>query len=131
MSPIEIAKAFDAPLLEHVDCNAPATTMLKQIGEGKVRYGDVGLSAGRPIDPLLGGGFGAVRRRLEIFDANFTASPIRGGDYHPTSPLPPLDGMDKKTHEDDEDRIDMVDLGPTFYSSSKDDEDKQSRYSRA
>lgn len=84
MSPIEIAKAFDAPLLEHVDCNATAENMLKEIGVGKVQYGDVGLSSGRPIDPLLGGGFGRVRRRLEIFDAAFVRRPMPGGEYHPS-----------------------------------------------
>lgn len=84
MSPIEIAKAFDAPLLEHVDCNGTADSMLKEVGAGKVQYGDVGLSNGRPIDPLLGGGYGKIRRRLEIFDGAFVRKPLRGGEYHPS-----------------------------------------------
>lgn len=84
MSPIEIAKAFDAPLLEHVDCNGTAESMLKEVGKGKVMYGDVGLSSGRPIDPLLGGGVGKVRRRLEVFDAGFVGLPQMGGEYHPS-----------------------------------------------
>lgn len=84
MSPIEIAKAFDAPLLEHVDCNGTAESMLREVGKARVMYGDVGLSSGRPIDPLLGGGFGKVRRRLEVFDAGFVGVPQLGGEYHPS-----------------------------------------------
>lgn len=83
-SPVEIAKAFDAPLLEYVDCNGEAESMLQEVGKGKIMYGDVGLSAGRPIDELLGGGFGTKgRKRLEFFDAGFVRVPEPGASYHP------------------------------------------------
>ena len=45
MSPIEVAKAFDAPLLASADCNATARQLLNQIGSKGVRYGEVRQAA--------------------------------------------------------------------------------------
>ncbi|KAH7083193.1 hypothetical protein BKA63DRAFT_146239 [Paraphoma chrysanthemicola] len=39
MSPIEIAKAFAAPALESASSNAQASTILKEVGNEKLRYG--------------------------------------------------------------------------------------------
>lgn len=41
MSPIETAKAFNAPMLRHGDSNAPAGDLLKQVGSQPVKYGVV------------------------------------------------------------------------------------------
>jgi hypothetical protein len=41
MSPIETAKAFNAPLLRNSDSNAPAKALLKEVGTRPVRYGIV------------------------------------------------------------------------------------------
>lgn len=45
MSPLEVAKAFDAPLLASADCNATSEELLDQIGSRCVRYGEVRLNA--------------------------------------------------------------------------------------
>ena len=41
MSPLEIAKAFNAPLLSHIDSNAEAEQLIHGLGEVEVRYGVV------------------------------------------------------------------------------------------
>ena len=41
MSPIEIAKAFNAPSLKNDDSNASATALVKELGDRSVRYGSV------------------------------------------------------------------------------------------
>lgn len=46
LSPIEIAKAFDATALVSSDSNLPAKELLMEVGERQIRYGAVGLSAG-------------------------------------------------------------------------------------
>jgi len=44
MSPIEIAKAFNAPLLHHEDSNAEANELVKNAGQRIVRYGGVSVT---------------------------------------------------------------------------------------
>lgn len=41
MSPIETARAFNAPLLRNSDSNAPARSLLRQVGTRPVKYGVV------------------------------------------------------------------------------------------
>ena len=41
LSPIEIAVAFEAPMLRDVDSNAPERMLVKQLGEKRVKYGEV------------------------------------------------------------------------------------------
>ncbi|KAK5216845.1 hypothetical protein LTR72_010215 [Exophiala xenobiotica] len=43
MSPLEIAKAFNAPLLESADSNADVKSLMCVVGERSVRYGAVSL----------------------------------------------------------------------------------------
>jgi hypothetical protein len=40
-SPIEIAKAFDAPLLQNVNTNSRAKDLLRDVGNLRIRYGAV------------------------------------------------------------------------------------------
>ncbi|KAK5164140.1 uncharacterized protein LTR77_010231 [Saxophila tyrrhenica] len=39
MSPLEIAKAFDAPLLRNVDSNGTASDIVRSVGKQEVQYG--------------------------------------------------------------------------------------------
>lgn len=43
LSPLEIAKAFDAPLLRDAESNATSGQLGRQVEEFQVRYGDVGV----------------------------------------------------------------------------------------
>lgn len=45
MSPLEIAKAFNAPLLSDVGSNMTATQISEEVGCTRVRYGEVGLTS--------------------------------------------------------------------------------------
>jgi Protein of unknown function (DUF3176) len=45
MSPLEIAKAFNAPCLVNSDSNASAQKLLSEIGETPVRYGAISLTS--------------------------------------------------------------------------------------
>lgn len=47
-SPIEIAKAFNAPLLRSEDGNAPIDDLIKEVGYRSVRYGAVAASSPLP-----------------------------------------------------------------------------------
>ncbi|KAL8730263.1 MAG: hypothetical protein Q9181_004730 [Wetmoreana brouardii] len=51
MSPIETAKAFSAPMLQHSDPNANVDELVKEVGERPVRYGAVAYNAAR-LDAL-------------------------------------------------------------------------------
>ena len=53
MSPIETAKAFNAPVLTHGDSNAPASNLLKQVGNQPVRYGVVHAPAAEEHRPPM------------------------------------------------------------------------------
>ena len=44
MSPVEMAKAFSAPMLKTVDSNADANTLLRHVGDRPIRYGAVATS---------------------------------------------------------------------------------------
>jgi len=43
MSPLEIAKAFNAPLLESADSNADVKSLMRVVGERSVKYGAVSI----------------------------------------------------------------------------------------
>jgi hypothetical protein len=83
MSPIEIAKAFNAPLLRELDSNAEASELCESLGEMGVRYGIV--STGSMNDKSEG-----VKERvynaemelsslkLEIARSEYVAQPEKG-----------------------------------------------------
>ncbi|MBE7179797.1 MAG: DUF3176 domain-containing protein [Terriglobus roseus] len=54
MSPIEVAKAFDAPILKGSDSNARVKTLIKQTGKRSVKYG-------ASNDGSTGSGFGPTQ----------------------------------------------------------------------
>ena len=45
LSPLEIAKAFDAPLLHGADSNAPVEKLKKQVGDRHAKYGEIEFAA--------------------------------------------------------------------------------------
>jgi hypothetical protein len=53
MSPLETAKAFNAPILDSADSNADVNSLMQLVGEKSVRYGAVLIDAAAP-------GFGGV-----------------------------------------------------------------------
>jgi len=53
MSPLEIAKAFDAARLEDVDSNAETRRLLKEAGTRSVRYGAVSSTLPAEMDRLM------------------------------------------------------------------------------
>lgn len=65
MSPIETAKAFNAPMLANGDSNADADALLKEVGERAVRYGAV-AATGSQLD------------RLELCEPHFIRKPHPG-----------------------------------------------------
>ena len=84
MSPLELAKAFNAPILSQGDSNAEASDLVKSIGDRIVRYGAVAVSipsdesddANKPEDP------GAMTSmRLEIADVATVYTPTQGATF--------------------------------------------------
>lgn len=65
MSPIETAKAFNAPMLANGDSNADADALLREVGERAVRYGAV-AATGSQLD------------RLELCEPHFIRKPHPG-----------------------------------------------------
>ncbi|RYP66008.1 hypothetical protein DL771_007989 [Monosporascus sp. 5C6A] len=47
LSPVEIARAFDAPLMRDADSNAEVAALLAEVGDRKVRYGSVAVQLGK------------------------------------------------------------------------------------
>lgn len=96
MSPVEIAKAFNAPLLRssngNGDSNAEATALVEEIGKRSVRYGAVMLGSGAMESDsaaakeyaqhvqMYGQGMSmtAANMRLEMAHADVAQSPRRG-----------------------------------------------------
>ncbi|KAI1120597.1 hypothetical protein F5Y10DRAFT_258075 [Nemania abortiva] len=74
MSPIEIALAFDAPLLQGVDSNAEAKDIVRQAGKSRIRYGDV-------FDRVGDDGETRLPRRLRFEDARMVERPKDGETY--------------------------------------------------
>ena len=77
LSPVETAKAFNAPLLRAFDSNGDADALLKDVGDRTVKYGEVAILGGRavpretwlpPTDPQL-------VRRLEMASPEWVRPP--------------------------------------------------------
>ena len=71
LSPIEIAKAFDAPLLLNSDSNLNAQELLREVGERPVRYGAV----------VLGNGDIRGQEKLVLGDPMYIMDPVKGRIY--------------------------------------------------
>lgn len=54
MSPLEVAKAFDAPLLREVDCNSTSKQLLQQVPGWRIRYGEVHQAADEKVRLAFG-----------------------------------------------------------------------------
>ena len=77
LSPIEIAKAFDAPLLrERGTSNMPVDDLLKVVGKTKVRYGRQGN--GEEIPAKGGAGQQGKEEVLEMNVADSVSRPKKG-----------------------------------------------------
>lgn len=76
LSPLEIAKAFNAPLLTDVHGNRHAQNMLSDVAGMKVRYGD----AGSVTLATTHGGDGDLRK-LEIGPVTHVRPPAKGARY--------------------------------------------------
>ena len=74
LSPLEIAKAFDAPLLQGVPGNRNVNDMLDEIGATKVRYGDSGMTVSTTV-------YGDEVRKIEMGPATDIRPPTRGIRY--------------------------------------------------
>lgn len=87
LSPLEIAKAFNAPLLHNVKLsNAPIEDLVKEIGETVVKYGEVRFKMDHGSMVLLDQDHPdddeTVKRRLEIADPRKVKSPLVGRAYN-------------------------------------------------
>jgi hypothetical protein len=74
MSPLEIAKAFNALLLESADSNADVETLMRVVGERSVKYGAVFIDAA----PDTGGTYAVSKEGRQTRTA-YVASEIYGG----------------------------------------------------
>jgi hypothetical protein len=74
MSPLEIAKAFNAPLLESADSNADVKSLMRVVGERSVKYGAVSTDAAAAAGGTYGVGKEGVQARM-----GYGASEIDGG----------------------------------------------------
>ena len=83
MSPIETAKALNAPMLNSIDSNANANTLLKEVGDRPIRYGVVATVHGQalPANTVLSQGTSA-NVRLEMINPDYTTSPRTGWRYN-------------------------------------------------
>lgn len=77
LSPVETAKAFSAPLLRGFDSNGDADTLLKDVGDRTVKYGEVAALGGRavPRDTWLPPTDPQLVRRLEMASPEWVRSP--------------------------------------------------------
>lgn len=71
LSPIEIAKAFDAPSLLNSDSNLNAQELLREVGDRPVRYGAV----------VLGNGDNRGQEKLVLGDPMYIMDPVKGRIY--------------------------------------------------
>jgi hypothetical protein len=76
MSPLEIAKAFDTPLLSIIDGNATATEIVSHMGERRIKYGELVQLGGQEID-----GYTRQRPKLAFCDAGSVIRPRNGKTY--------------------------------------------------
>ena len=83
MSPIELAKAFNGPLLRNEDSNADVRILVKRCGDHLVRYGVVNdgfVHASRAQGHFQTMGFGEARQstHLEVADEGVVREPVKG-----------------------------------------------------
>ncbi|KAF3484459.1 uncharacterized protein GIQ15_03783 [Arthroderma uncinatum] len=81
MSPIELAKAFDSPLLNCEDSNAVVGTLVERIGERTVRYGIVSDEVAQGGGAHMNGeGYSHVNNafQLKIADVGCVSPPQKG-----------------------------------------------------
>ncbi|KAF7507373.1 hypothetical protein GJ744_010690 [Endocarpon pusillum] len=69
MSPVETAKAFNAPLLRNADSNAEVEVLVKELGPYDVRYGAVGCGPGGEVSATAAKEFSQVTTTLLASDA--------------------------------------------------------------
>jgi len=86
-SPVEIAKAFNAPFFGGVrSSNGSVESLLREIGERNVKYGEVQFRIGDRAAPLTvdekdDGTSQMLGKRLEIADPQHVRSPIVASEY--------------------------------------------------
>ena len=82
LSPIEIAKAFNAPMLKNQDSNANAKDLVKIFRRTRIRYGEVIRVEGRTMEKELEIESGKeARRTLEMADPSVIRKPGHGNIY--------------------------------------------------
>jgi hypothetical protein len=87
LSPLEVANAFNGPLLRNVKLsNAPIEGLMKEIGETPVKYGEVRFKMDHSsmvlVDQDHPDDDEAVKRRLEIANAGKVKRPLVGRVYN-------------------------------------------------
>lgn len=78
MSPLEIATAFNAPMLRGAESNVDAKTLLNEVGGQAVKYGAVGTNE---TNGIVGEQYGTdilPNIRLQMADPQFTRTPQEG-----------------------------------------------------
>lgn len=78
MSPIEIAKAFNAPVLQGKGINSELDEMLPVVGRRRVRYGEVRYQDEKvvyPDDPADADGGNNIQSKLEMAHLHWTSVP--------------------------------------------------------
>ena len=78
MSPLEIATAFNAPMLRGAESNMDAKTLLNEVGGQPVKYGAVGINE---TNGIVGEQYGTdilPNIRLQMADPQFTRTPQEG-----------------------------------------------------
>lgn len=77
LSPVETAKAFNAPLLRGFDSNGDADALRKDVGDRKMKYGEVAILGGQavPRDTCLPPTDPQMVRRLEMASPELVRSP--------------------------------------------------------
>lgn len=81
LSPIEIAKAFNAPLLQGKGSNCELDELLDFVGNRPVRYGEVKYRGGKMISPDEAVEGETVLARLQMAYPDLTTLPQRGVQY--------------------------------------------------
>jgi hypothetical protein len=93
MSPLETAKAFNAPLLESADSNADVNSLMRIVGEKSVKYGAVPVDAAavgyggiypvgkdgtQATSAYIAGEIGGRRMRLVLEEEGIVQAPQKG-----------------------------------------------------
>jgi hypothetical protein len=94
MSPIELAKAFNAPLLQNADSNAPVKTLLEQVGVKPVQYGMVraGPSGRKPVPRHRGSSGNIMSPYRDDFTNDIHEASTADADAHIPQRYSPLIG---------------------------------------